>query len=365
MKIDLYLDHIIHSLQQQGGISVRWTEMMNRLKQSPEFKIHSIGPERRLDADTDPSNASESAFGKQHLPSFLDRYFNPNIPGEKGIFHSSYYRICRNKAMVNLTTVHDFTYEHFRTGLPLMVHHHQKQWAINSSYHLITVSDFTRQELLNRYPKISENRVTVIPNGVNPGQFFPLPKGDTGTFPLPFPSGTFLLFVGERISRYKNFIRVMEVAAHLNLPLLIIGGGPLKKAETIHLTQLLGPNRFAQLNNVATKALNFYYNHALCLLYLSMYEGFGIPVIEAQSAGCPVVCLNSSALPEVAGEGAQWVTENSLEAIVEAVKGLMEGTSLRNALIEKGKRNAQQFTWDRSFDLTVKVYQEIHRQCFE
>ena len=147
--------------------------------------------------------------------------------------------------------------------------------------------------MLKFYPQIDEKHVHVVYNGVS-DMFFPLDKKEsTDSFIKES-----LLFVGSR-DFYKNFEKGVKALAGTNFNLIIIGGGKLSELELLLLNNSLGENRYRKYDYISTEDLNVLYNNARGLLYPSIYEGFGIPVLEAQKAGLPVIAFNGSSIPEV------------------------------------------------------------------
>ena len=112
------------------------------------------------------------------------------------------------------------------------------------------------------------------------------------------------------------------------------------------------------LTGVSIETLNILYNNAYCLLYPSLYEGFGIPVIEAQRAGCPVIAGANSCIIEVIGKGGIALEKLNVSNIVDSLKAL-ESSAFRNDIIQEGLNNAQRFSWDKTYEQTLKVYKSL------
>lgn len=360
MRIEIIYDNIIFNLQDSGGISVVWKELLQRALEDKGLITRFIdGPSRNM-------------FRKQlAIPGDLiindpisklpfNRYLNPFRIKGKGLFHSSYYRTINSDDFINITTVHDFTYEYFRRGVPRIVHEFQKGHAINNSNRIICVSNNTKKDLLRFHPRVKESCIRVIYNGVD-NSYSPIKEKNENDIRklFPFSSGEYVVYIGDRKSPYKNFRQAAEACSRLKLPIVIIGGGPLTKGESAFLSEKPGDGKYSHLMGISNKEVNTIYNHALCLLYPSLYEGFGIPVVEAQKAGCPVICANSSSIPEVAGAGAYILDDISQESISDTIKQIIKFPSERERIIQRGFRNADNFSWDKCYLETRRVYQEI------
>jgi mannosyltransferase len=284
---------------------------------------------------------------------------NPVCLGnEKFIFHSSYYRTSKSKNALNITTIHDFTYEYFVKGIPRYTHHIQKANAINNSHGIICVSENTKKDLLHFFPKTDLKKIRVIYNGVS-DKYKPLIKENdlTGKFGI-LNNKRYLLFLGSR-AKYKNFKTAIEVIQLLQeFELVIIGGGKLTKQENVHLNTLI-PDKFLYYSELNEEELNLLYNYAFCLLYPSSHEGFGIPILEAMCAGCPVVTTNKSSIPEVAGDAALFVDVIKAENFVKKVL-LLTNKKQREIIISKGFEQSQKFSWDKCYQETRQVYKEVY-----
>ena len=135
-------------------------------------------------------------------------------------------------------------------------------------------------------------------------------------------------------------------------------------AEKEHLNARLGNSRFSQIGGIENSELNLLFNHAFCLLYPSLYEGFGIPILEAQKAGCPVVTTNKSSIPEIAGNGALIVNDITRDNIYESLNFLQNNLGERERIISEGFRNAKRFSWDKCYQQTKQLYIEAYEDLF-
>lgn len=360
-KITLVIDNIVFALQNAGGISMVWYELLKRLLTDPEIDLYVIDlPNQnmfRRNLSIPAEIISENRLSG--YPLTIQRYLNPK-PDGKGIFHSSYYRTSSSKNAVNLTTVHDFTYEYFRTGIPRIIHQFQKGQAIKNSKKIICVSQNTKADLMKFFPSISPENIRVIYNGVDL-VYRPLGKDETQLQRIcPFSSKEYVLYVGDRRSSYKNFNLAVNACKLTNRPLVIVGGGPLSEKENQVLFNTIGKNKFKILLGINNEQLNLIYNHAFCLMYPSLYEGFGIPILEAQRAGCPVISTNKSSIPEVAGQGAILLEDVTEFQIADAVKLLENNSIFTDDLIQKGHQNAGQFSWDKCYQQTKQLYKDVY-----
>jgi mannosyltransferase len=253
--------------------------------------------------------------------------------------------------------VHDFTYEYYSSGLARTIHIWQKGLAIKKSEGIICVSENTKNDLVQFYPSVDESKIKVIYNGIG-NDFFRMDDALvflSGRF-NPLDAGKYILFVGDR-SKYKNFNVVLDVMSELQgYQLVMIGGSELNENEKAKIVR----ERIDHFHfrGIPSEDLNIIYNNAFCLLYPSLYEGFGIPVVESMKAGCPVICSNLSSLPEVAGHAALLVSGVSVEEIVNAIHKL-ERLEFRESVISKGLEQAERFSWDKCFRETYQFYVDV------
>lgn len=365
--MEVFFDNIVFSLQKAGGVSVVWFELIKRVLNDPDFQPFFL----------DDRHSSQNIFRKQldipkeyitdnplkKYPLYFQRYLNPHKLKGSGIFHSTYYRTVSNPNFLNITTVHDFTYEYYRKGLSKRVHSYQKYNAIKNSERIICVSNNTKSDLMKLYPEIDVNKISVVYNGVDDVYQILSDKTISNLKALTsFQSQEYVLFVGDRSSSYKNFKVVAETCKKTACPIVIVGGGAITREEKKYLKSL--NVAYNHLSGIDNSKLNLLYNHALCLLYPSLYEGFGIPVIEAQRAGCPVIAANFTSIPEVIGPVDTLLNEPSVENISELISQLKNNTDFVSTQIKIGLSNSKRFSWDKSYKETKKVYEEIYEEHF-
>ena len=344
-------DNIIYSMQRAGGISAYWSELSSRLI-NKSISVDFYGyPNKNIFMKYLDSKVQKETSLSYKINRYLD--FQKKLP-HGSIFHSSYYRIANQKDVVNITTVHDFTYEYYRKGLARVVHSWQKNRAISKSDGIICISENTKKDLLKFHPNISEEKIKVIYNGVSDSFYKldePLELLDKAFKQLK--NKKYLLYVGDR-SSYKNFDIAVDTVNRIDdCSLVIVGGSNLSENEKSHLG-----DDFFHFQGVSVEELNILYNNAFCLLYPSSYEGFGIPVTEAMRAGCPVMSTNLSSIPEVAGDAGLLVDKIEVEEFVKAILKL-ENKNFRDIIISKGFEQAKKFSWDKCFEETLEFYKEV------
>jgi mannosyltransferase len=280
-----------------------------------------------------------------------ERFRNCTTSENAILFHSSYYRRSSRSDIPTVVTVHDFIYERFRSGPAKWVHMWQKHAAIRQAQSLICISESTRDDLMHFVGVRSDQTVHVIPNGVS-NTFAPV-----AVLPAARP---FVLFVGERRG-YKNFSLMLAGLEHLpDLELHCVGGGPLRDEEFTGYSPNLRA-RVRHLGFVTDDKLNFAYNQAVCLVYPSRYEGFGIPVVEAMKAGCPVVSVNCKAVIEIGGDALERLEQEDPLALAAAVLRLCE-PSHRAQRVSAGLQRATMYDWGRCHDQTLSVYRSLSVQ---
>lgn len=260
--------------------------------------------------------------------------------------------------------IHDLAFKHY----PQYISWYQRLYYywftpafIRKAKKVVTVSQFSKNDICKTY-RTAENKIIVVPGAARTG-FVQLEWEAKQAMKDGYADGReYFLFVGG-IHPRKNLLNLLKAFSHFkkwqhsNMKLLVAGrmawqyDDLLEKIKTYKYRDdvvLLGYLTEAQLQRVV--------GAAYALIYPSWFEGFGLPILEAMQAGVPVICSNTSSMPEVAGDAALIVDPSNHDAIGKEMLALYRSEGIRNAFIEKGLERAQSFSWDTT---AAAVYREL------
>ncbi len=358
MHTKILYDHQIFVYQEFGGISRYFYELMN-------------GFEKDEDVRFDLSLAySNNQYIKNRNFRFKNRLLHYlNMRGERklllgkdyDVFHPTYFNpyfleYLGNKPFV--LTIYDMVYELF----PQIYSRRDKTGAYKKllapkATKIIAISENTKRDIIRQFG-IKEDKIEVIylANSLAAGT---IEKGKGAVSDLP---QKYLLFVGNR-RVYKNFDLFVESISSLlqddnGLHLVCAGGGKFTPSEIAGLEKLGIMHKVTQRHFDDNKLAQFYRN-ALAFIFPSLYEGFGIPILEAFSCGCPVIASNISSLPEIAGNAAAYFDPADTMSISNAVKKVINNDDLRRELRSRGYDRLKGFSWEKTATGTKKLYQSI------
>jgi glycosyltransferase involved in cell wall biosynthesis len=281
--------------------------------------------------------------------------------GEFDVFHPTYYDdyfldYLGNKPFV--LTVHDLIIQIFPEYFLGYTFVDKTKKILDRADHLIAISEQTKKDLIDFFG-IEENKITVIYHGCSLKRFS---DKIGGACKLSLPD-EYVLYVGNR-GVYKNFYFAIQAIAGLlrNRPglYLVCTGDLLNDHEIRYLDKLGIRSKIKQVFADETE-LPYLYTNAAALIYPTLYEGFGLPILEAFSCGCPVVCSRSSSLTEVGGDAVVYFNPKSNIDILQSVEAILDNKTLRNSNIERGYQQLKKFTWLQSAALTEEVYQKVLR----
>lgn len=267
-------------------------------------------------------------------------------------------------------TVHDLNfiyYPQFLTAESRRYYNDQIAWATARADHILAVSEATRADLIHRLG-VPPEKVTVTYEGVAPA-FRPLPSAQVREVLSRYGLAPgYLLFVGTLEPR-KNLpglltaYRILLDRGEAQAPLVIVGGkGWLYEEIYARVASLRLENNLCFLYDVPDADLPAFYNGAALLVMPSFYEGFGLPVLEAQACGTPVVISDRGALPEVAGPAGVIVDPDDPEGIAAGMARVLGDTALQAALRAAGLAHAARFTWEQTARQVLEVYRHVAAQ---
>lgn len=276
----------------------------------------------------------------------------PTLPGTKTIL-----------------TVHDLSYVRTpETAPPVLKAYLDRTvpWSVRRATHVIADSHATKADLVELYETPPE-KITVLHSGVNP-LYTPIhaPQRlhevrEKYGIPLDKP---YIFSIGT-VQPRKNYARLVEALVALgprykDIQLVIAGGKGWLDAPIFEVVQRLGAeDRVHFTGYVEDIDVPALYSGALCTGYVSLYEGFGFPVLESMACGTPVVTSNVSSLPEVAGEAALTVDPYDIEAIADALQKLIDNPSLHEQLVQAGFQQVRHFTWEATAHHLLDIYRAV------
>ncbi|OOG50840.1 hypothetical protein B0E49_17850 [Polaromonas sp. C04] len=343
------LDGIVFGLQTYGGIANYWGRLVQHVAALPNVNSHMVLPKRIQYADYDANWHLKSSTRKEILPTSVSRYLDVRNDRRCDVFHSSYYRSPTNTSTRCVVTVHDFIYERYRRGPARWVHSWQKLRSIRRADAVICISHATRDDVLRYVPDVDPSRLHVVYHGVDQSTFFPIYAGNIAEME------NVVLYVGQRSGHKRFDLAVEAVAQCRDLSLGIVGPAPSRHEGELLESRLRG--RWHSFGPVSIHRLRELYSTAFAFIFPSDYEGFGLPILEAMACGCPVVAAHTSSLPEVGGQAALYAREQRPEMFAAALTQLQISVKSRQSVIDAGLQHAKRFSWDRTFNDTVAIYQ--------
>ena len=368
MKI--VLDHQIFTQQSYGGISRYFVRLaqgltdlgdqvdvvaplhLNRyLKDLPRSRVHGLEFER-----FPPKTGRLAMFLNDQLSKFKIRNLNPDL------LHETYYSakpVC-TAVRGRVITVYDMIHEKFAAEFSASDSTAQKKRiSITRADHVICISHSTKKDLCELID-IPENKVSVVHLGF---ERFVQRKESSPRVQRSNRARPFLLYVGSR-GGYKNFSRMLKAVASCSrlknsFDILAFGGGSFTAPELALINTLgFGPEAVCQVPG-DDSMLGSLYAQASVFVYPSVYEGFGLPPLEAMAHDCPVVTSNSSSMPEVVGNAGAYFDPLDIEAQAQAICSVVFDETRRSELIAAGQLRLPLFSWEGCAFKTQAVYQKV------
>ena len=257
-------------------------------------------------------------------------------------------------------TVYDLSFYHFPERFPALQRLYlssQTRRSCQRARRIITISESSRQDV-HHFLGVPLNRIDVVMPGVDP-VYQPLPADEVAAFRHKQGLERFILHVGTLQPR-KNIPVLIEAMARLQEPdlkLVLVGGKGWLYDDIFQQVQALGlANQIVFTGYVPDDDLPLWYNAAELLVFPSVYEGFGLPVVEAMACGTPVIAANSSSIPEAVGEAGLLFAPNDVETLVNQMTAVLTDINLQNKLRQQGLAHAQTFSWERAGRETAAVY---------
>jgi glycosyltransferase involved in cell wall biosynthesis len=363
-------DGQVYSFQAAGGINRYFANLISRLPVdcTPTLLVAQV---REVNFPAHP-NLQIYRYGDRRGGGFSHRlsvyysqlrdYYLKNVTAFErfDLAHPTYYSLLNARDASSyrcplVVTVHDMIHELFREHLdPTGAHAEVKRRAIMAADAIICVSENTKKDLLELLPVPAE-KISVVYHASDIG-------AEHSHGPEPVPARPYFLYVGSR-SPYKNFDGLLRafakaVSSRPELALCVVGP-PFEEDEVRLIGDLKLAGHVENYGHASDSHLAKLYRCSRALVYPSLYEGFGLPPLEAMSCGTVAVVANTSSLPEVVGDAGVLFDPRRADELIHTLLLLADDAAAREELIRKGRLRASQFGWDKTVEQTLKVYRSV------
>ncbi len=367
MTLRVTYDGQVFSFQEFGGISRYFSKLFELFNTthgiSPELIIKYSNNKHLTDLGTIPTKKffpHHRFKGRNDFIKFLNRkYFRHTFKPYSGpqIFHPTYY----NPYFLDLLgdipfvlTIYDMAHERYPAMFSPLDHTPSHKKILTShARRIIAISEHTKNDVINMLG-VRASQIDVIPLATTITR--PNPIGGVPNLPM-----NYLLYVGKR-NTYKNFPIVLDAlqqirTIHQDCRLICAGGGRFSMAESEKMGKLGLKEAVLQMN-VDDTVLSSLYAGARAFIYPSLYEGFGIPVLEAFACGCPTVLSNSSCFPEVGGDAAKYFDPTDVAGLVHSLNEILNERDVADDLRKRGLGRARLYSWEKTAQQTMETYQK-------
>jgi glycosyltransferase involved in cell wall biosynthesis len=362
--VKILYDGQIYADQTTGGISRYFTNIITRLPQTAHPTLTASYRRHKSSYPTHPNLQLQEFpdFRPYRIAHSVRSHYFRWLNGHQSfdIFHPTYYFLLSREAFSQtrhplVITVYDMIHELFAEDMDASDTIRAKQSAIHAADAIICISESTKNDLLRYFPAVeSKTVVTHLASEFSSEWAYGIEA---------IPIRPYFLYVGSRAKAYKNFdtllIAFSKVASMAPDLLLCVVGASFTAQEQQQIAELKLIDRIQHYHHASDTHLAKLYRCSVAFVYPSLYEGFGIPPLEAMACGTVVVAANSSSIPEVVGDAGILFEPKAVEDLADILLELVDSPSQRDRLIVKGYERNKQFSWDKTATQTVKVYQSL------
>ena len=358
-KIGIDVRMIDHS-----GIGVRIQNILKYLPKQNDFEFVLFGDKSKLKKYPFTSNYSIVDYNAS-IYSISELLGHPKMK-DMSLLDIPHFNIPIKYFNNCVVTVHDLTPYVMREYFPQI----SKRVYLQVIFRLlkrvkkiITVSEYTKQDLLKEF-RYNPEKIKVIYNGLNSEIFYPHSKEEVNEFKKKYslPEEFFLVVgIGKKHKNFGFIIRIMNKLWQNNefqTPLVIAGTGGKLPEFLNEVASQAGP-RLILVPPLEYEELPLLYQSSKALIFPSLYEGFGFPLIEAQAVGCPVISSNTTVMPEILQNSALLFDPRKQESFLLALNLFLSPNTPQKSLIEAGFQNAKRFRWENSVQEILNVYKSI------
>lgn len=352
----------------RSGIGIYLKNILNRI--ANEFRIQLLGSANEIINTGININNVKVINIKQKIYSIKEHFEIPIKIKKTILYWSPHYVLpilpIRTKFII--TTIHDLNHIVLNNYSLLKKSYANVMIknATKKSERIITVSNFIKKELI-KYTNYPENRINVIYNGVDTSIFRNIKNTNINNFDNQIINKRFILFVGN-IKPHKNLFNALQafkkiIKVYDDLSFVIVGNQKNLITVDLKTFQLIKDDSILRKKVIFTgyideKILVHLYNAASLLLFPSIYEGFGLPPLEAMACECPVVASKTASIPEVCGDAVYYIDPNDIDCIANGCIMVLKNSNLKKTLIKNGIKRVKLFSWEEAAKKHIKIFKE-------
>ena len=343
--------------QSVTGVQRFAIEICKILKNKIQQEVHFVAPSNIIQKEIAKildveiiGNRTGHLWEQMDLPKYLKKKGSPlllNLCNTAPLFYNN-----------KIVTIHDVGFETFPQTYSkgfLLFYKFLIPRIIKSSKKVITVSEFSKKEIIKFY-KTSSDKIDIVFNAAGK-EFTPMKNKslENENYFLAVSSLNYRKNLPLVLNAFEDFIK-----KHSDYKLFIVGGMDTKSFSNLDLDRFKNVKGIEFKGRVSDDELIEYYSNANAFIYPSFYEGFGIPPLEAQCCGCPAIIANSSCLPEIFGESALYCNPNEIQSLVQQMQNIIQ-PEIREKIVKLGDTNKQKYTWLGSSEKVYDIIKEIQQ----
>jgi glycosyltransferase involved in cell wall biosynthesis len=344
---------------------------LTRIDQETEYVLLCQERDRQITGELELGRNFRAVIDRSASYSIREQISVPIVLGRQNpdLFHAPHYVLPPLVRCRSVVTIHDCIHLMFPQYLPnrlALAYARSSIWmAARTSSRILTVSEASKRDIL-RFFNVPPEKITVIYNGIDQRFHVKPPDEEMARVRQRYQlEGDFVLYVGN-VKPHKNLGRLLDAFHQVrqggldHLKLVVIGDEISKYTELRRLVHRLNLHKHIRfLGFMPDETLAVLYRLAAVFVFPSLYEGFGLPPLEAMASGTPVVTSNVSSLPEVVGDAAVLVDPNDAESIADGMRRVLTDPTLAATLTERGLARAAEFSWERSVRQINAIYREL------
>lgn len=287
------------------------------------------------------------------------------------IFYSPDGFLCLKSDVCSIPVIHDLNYEHYPDDLPILTSWYYRKYFpqfARKAQRVLTVSEYSKMDISKTY-SISPSKIDVVYNGPDKS-YRVLTKTEKEVVKQKYSYGNEYFLHVSALHPRKNVLRLLQAfeqvknASSSPIKLLLVGPHYFKNSKmNDYLRTMNFKNDVIFTGRLPVSELSKVAGAAFALTYISYFEGFGIPLVEAMNCEIPILTSNATSMPEVAGDVALYVDPFSVDSIAQGMLELLNNPSIRQRLVEKGRIRKNFFSWEKTAALTWKSIEKSFEEC--